>query len=188
MTSPDELARLLSEQRPFLLGLVRREASGLLGYEEADDLVQGITARALGAADGFAWQGEEAFKGWLVTLTRRHVADRHDHWRALKRGSGRVVRLTFGGSDPAGVTPPAASGPGPSTFASRREMLVLATRALAALSERDRQLVRWSSEGLSPAEMAARLDTSPDTARKASARALDRLRKTARLLSQGPPT
>lgn len=185
---PDvDLTRLLAEQRHWLLGVVRREGSGLLGFEEADDLVQGVSARVLAAADDFRWQGEEAFRGWLVTLTRRHVADRHDHWRALKRGAGRVVRLTFSGTDPAAITPPAAGGPGPATFAARRELLAVVTRALAALSDRDRQLVRWNAAGLDATEMAARLEIAPDAARKAAARALERLRKTTRLLWGGQP-
>lgn len=184
MSAPPDLAQLLTERRTFLLGLVRKEGRGLLGFEEADDLVQGVTVRALASSESFTWQGEDAFVGWLVTLTRRHLADRHDHWRALKRGAGRVVRLTrTGGSSQQGARAPAHAGPGPRTFASQREALILASRALAALSDRDRRLVRWSSEGTDLAIQAERLGLSSDATRKASTRALERFRKTFQLLT-----
>ena len=184
MDPPFDLAQRLHEQHSYLLGLVRREGRGLLGFEEADDLVQGVTVRALASAGSFTWRGEGAFKGWLATLARRHVADRNDHWKALKRGAGKVVRLTRSGGDSRqGAIPPAHSGPGPGTFASQREALILASRALAALSDKDRQLVRWSSEGVDLAEQARQLGVSLDAARKAGTRALERFRKTFRLLS-----
>lgn len=184
MDAPLDLAQRLADQRPFLLGLVRKEGRGLLGFEEADDLVQGVTVRALASSGSFTWRGEEAFKGWLVTLARRHVADRNDHWKALKRGAGRIVRLTLGGGDSRpGAMAPAHEGPGPRTFASQREALIMASRALAALSKKDRQLVRWSSEGLDLATQAEQLGLSPDATRKAGVRALERFRKTFRLLN-----
>jgi RNA polymerase sigma factor (sigma-70 family) len=164
---------------------VRREGRGLLGFEEADDLVQGVNVRALASSESFTWRGEIAFKGWLITLAKRHVADRNDHWKALKRGAGRIVRLTRSGAgthDQRGVAP-AFDGPGPRTFASQREALMLASRALAALSEKDRQLVRWSSEGVDSATQAERLGISQEAVRKAGTRALERLRKTFRLLN-----
>ncbi|MCA9319813.1 MAG: hypothetical protein KDB53_03715, partial [Planctomycetes bacterium] len=152
-----ELAQRLVDQRPFIESLIRREASGLLRFEAAEDLVQGVMLRALGSGSAFHDHGEPAFLGWLTTLARRHVADRNDHWKALRRGSGRVMRLTASGTtDPWNELSPGTQT-GPATFASRREQLVLITRALDLLPPRDRDLVRWMSEGLTLAQRSERL-------------------------------
>jgi DNA-directed RNA polymerase specialized sigma24 family protein len=50
---------------------------------------------------------------------------------------------------------------------------------------RDRELVSWASNGLSTAEIAARLGISQEATEKARARALERLRKAFALVSQG---
>lgn len=188
-TPPDApgFAALLAGHDALLLRFMRREAAGLLRYEAAEDLVQGVHARALAEAGRFEFRSVEEFKGWLLTLARRHVADRHDHWSALKRGSGRIVRLTLSGDrtgDAAATPPPADSSPGPSSFAARREQLVLAARALAVLLPRDRQLVQWMSEDVPLAEQAARLGLAYDAAQRAARRALDRFRKAFRLISR----
>jgi DNA-directed RNA polymerase specialized sigma24 family protein len=84
------------------------------------------------------------------------------------------------------VPEPAATATGPTTFASRREQLVLATKALDLLLPRDRDLVKWSGEGLSTEEQARRLDLSAEAAGRARRRALDRFRKAFRLVSGAP--
>jgi DNA-directed RNA polymerase specialized sigma24 family protein len=180
------LAHGLAAHHEALLAFMRRHARGLLRFESAEDLVQGTHARALAEAERFEFRGDQELGAWLLTLARRHVADRHDHWSALKRGSGRVARLTWSGADSTaggGAPPVAAAGPGPSTFASRRELLVLAARALAVLLPRDRQLVQWASEDVPVAEQAERLGIGYDAAQRAGLRALERFRKAYRLVS-----
>ena len=89
------------------------------------------------------------------------------------------MRLTWGGtpsSDPGAAPEPAGTVTGPSTFAMRREQLSLAVRVLEALLPRDRDLVRWSSEGVSLEEMARRLDIGYAAAQRAHLRALSRFR------------
>lgn len=179
------LAALLERHRPRLAAFLARNAAKLLRWESVDDLVQDVHLRALRAAERFEYQGEEAFVAWLLLLARRHCADRFGHWRALKRGSGDVLRLTFGGGESApgaGVLDPAATDTGPMTHAWRREQLVVATRALAMLGERDRQLVEWASRGVPLAEQAGRLELSYDAAEQAGRRAQERFRRTFELL------
>ena len=181
------LESLLEHTRERLLQWMQREARGLLRFETDEDLVQGVHSRAVGEAGAFDFRGDGAFWSWLVTLARRHVADRHDYWSALKRGSGQVLRLTFSGSrsgDPDAAAVPAGIATGPGTFASRREMLVLATRALDLLPERDRQFVRWNSQGVELETQAEELGLSYAAAQRAGLRALERFRKTYKLLAQ----
>lgn len=176
----------LEQQRGWLTGWLAREASGLLRFEDLDDLAQGVFARALGAAEDFRWRDLPSFRAWLVTLARRQVADRHDHWRALKRGAGRVVRLTLSersAEDTAAAVAPPSTGAGPRTFAEGREQLVLVVQALDTLPERDRLLVRWNSQGLGVKEMAKRLELGHDATQRAAHRALERLRKAYRVLA-----
>ena len=174
------LARLLEDHQPQLMSLLRHEARMLLRFESVDDLAQGVHLRALREEGGFEYRSEGEFLAWLRTLARRHLADRHDYWSALKRGSGRVLRLTWGDgsqSDPAAAPMPVISQTGASTFASRRELLVLAAKVLAALPPRDRSLVRWMSEGLSLEEQSQQLGLTYDATQRAAHRALERFRK-----------
>lgn len=187
--TPD-LPALLEAKRPALRKLVVREAGGLLRWQTADDLVQAVHLHVLERADRFEYRGEDAFLSWLFTLARNVLADRRDHWGALKRRSGRVLRYTAGvadTSDPRAVAEPAAQSPGPSTFAARREQILLATRALDLLLPRDRDLVVWSSEGVDPAEQAARLGLTYMAAAQARKRATERFRKAFVLVSGRAP-
>lgn len=186
MTAPS-LDELLVAKRPALRAMVGREAGRLLLYQSADDLVQAVQLRALERRERFEYQGDDAFVGWLFTLARRVLADRRDHWSALKRRSGRLLRYTASASrtsDPRAVGEPSAAIAGPSTFASRREQIVLATRALDLLLPRDRDLVRWSADGTGLDEQAERLGISYAAVTQAKKRALERFRKAYELVSR----
>ena len=177
------LADLLVRYRRQLVRHLERAGGGLLAYESAEDLAQGVHLRALD--DGsFEYRSDEAFVAWLYTVAGRHVADRNDYWKALKRGSGRVLRLTMSGTGSWAGFGPVATATGPSTFASRRELLVIVAKAMSALPERDRRLVRWASEGLSVGEQAERLELTYAAAQRAGLRAQDRLRKAVELVSR----
>jgi len=175
------LAELLVRHRGRLAAWIAREGSGLLKFESCEDLVQGVCEHALRVASRFEFRGEERFVAWLFEVARQRLADRNRYWSAFKRGSARVLRLTWTGlSDTAGGRErvPSSTATGPATVAARREQLALAARALALLSERDRKLVRWLSEGVAIEEQAQRLELSADSTRRASSRALERFRKT----------
>lgn len=182
----DRLDELLVAKRAALRALVAREARGLLRYQTVDDLVQTIQLRALEKRHQFEDRGDDAFIGWLFTIARRVLVDRRAHWSALKRRSGRLLSYTSSVTntgDPRAVAEPPGHGTGPSTFAARREQIVLATKALDLLMERDQKLVRWSSEGVDNAELAERLDLAESAVRQAKKRALERFRKAYRLVA-----
>lgn len=157
---------------------MRRDAGSLLlRFESADDLVQGIMASAVASGDELEWRGDAAFNGWIRTIAARHLSNRRDYWFAMKRNPGAVLRLTQGGSRGEGWPGVADPSTGPRTFAQRREQLTLVTRAMALLLPRDREIIQWSGEGASVADIAQRLGISEDAAERARSRALDRLRK-----------
>ncbi len=185
MNAPPGLAELLVRQRAALLRFVANAGAGLLRFESAEDLVQGVHQRALQSEDQFEYQGDQEFSSWMAKLARAHIADRHEHWSALKRGRGRLLRLTWSGSDtrdPNAVHTPAGSVTGPLSRAAKREQLQLAVKVLGALPPRDQQLVRWMSHGVPLQEQASRLDISHEAAQRAGHRALERYRKAFQLL------
>ena len=172
MNAPS-LADLLVAHREDLVAYVGRHAGRLLRYEVVDDLVQGIHVRAIEHGADFDYRGREPFLAWLHVVARSHLADRHSYWTALRRRPSRLVRL----GTATGAAEPAATSTGPSTFASRREQIEIAVRALALLLPRDRDLVRWTSDSVSPDDQAERLGVSRDAADRARGRALVRFRK-----------
>ena len=180
-----DLESLLVQHDTTLLVFLGHEASGLLRFESLEDLAQGVHLRALGRRDSFHFLGEQPFLAWLRAIARHHIADRHEHWSAIKRHSGKVVRYTLSGShtdDSWGALLPADSRSGPGTFASRRELLILVSRALGLLPPRDRDLVRWMSEGVAIEAQASQLNISYAAAQRAGLRAVERLRKTFELV------
>jgi len=186
MTSPEELQERVVDQQTLLHALVRSEAGSLLRFETVDDLVQGVHVRVMERGQTFQDRGEAPFKAWLRQVARSYLADRRIHWSALKRRSGDVLRYTSGvrdTHDPRVVSEPAGQSAGPSTFASRREQITLAIRALGLLLPRDRELVEWSSEGLGLTEIAERMNVSYEAAGKARQRAVERFRQTFELVS-----
>ncbi len=181
MTEPATLTELLARYDDELIRFVRRAGSGLLRYESEEDLRQGVHQRAIEAAAAFECRGDAEFLAWLRALARAHVVDRHHYWTALKRQRGPLLRLTWNGGADRGSTAagvPAADGGGPFTRASMREQMTLAVKVLGALPPRDRQLVRWASQGVALAEQADRLGVSYDAAQRAGRRAIERYRKT----------
>lgn len=152
---------LLDRHRAELIRYIERSATSLLRFEAAEDLAQGISIRALSAADTFEYRNDEAFFGWLVALAKQHFAKRRTYWTALRRGGGIALRLSAGDSrsSTASGIDPVISQTGPSTVASRREQLSLAMRALEVLYPRDREIVQWLSEDVSVEEIASRLGT-----------------------------
>ncbi len=175
------LPDLVARHRDRVAVIVRHEAKGLLRFETEEDLVQGILLRALERGREFRWQGEAPFFAWLRRTAESFLADRREHWGALKRRAGRILRLTGGvpsSTTGSGAAEPAATSTGPSTMASRRESLRLVALTMDALPPRDRDLIRGCAEGLTVDEVAARLGISYEAAGKARQRALDRFRRT----------
>lgn len=182
------LTELLVEHRAELAAFVARSAGRILRYESADDLVQGVHLRAIERASSFRYRGPGEFIGWLETVARSHLADRHQYWHALRRRPARLVRLgtAQGASHGAagGRDEPQATSTGPSTFTSRREQVAIALRALALLLPRDRDFVRWTCEDVPTVEQATRLGISLDAAARARQRAIERFRKAFELASR----
>ncbi|MFN0057582.1 MAG: RNA polymerase sigma factor [Planctomycetota bacterium] len=175
MRHRDELGRLVRSEAPALV----------LRYESPDDLLQGVLCEAVRGAAGFTERNELATHGWFATLARRYLIDRLHYWTRLKRGSARVLRLAWSNdsASTSGRLDVADSRTGASTIAQRRELLVTATRALAMLLPRDRELVGGYVHDASIDAEAARLGMSYDACERARLRAIERLRRAYGLLT-----
>jgi DNA-directed RNA polymerase specialized sigma24 family protein len=177
-----ELSGLLVQFHGEMLDFVRRHAGRLLRYESEDDLMQEVHVRALQQGERYRHHGREPFLAWIHTVARSVLADRHAHWAALRRRPAGLLRLTIGGTESGGIDP-ALSATGPSTFAARREMLAFAVKALSLLPKADRDLVQWRSEDVPLGEQASKLGLSYAALDSASRRAIERYRKSFRLLT-----
>lgn len=182
----------LADQHETLVAFVRKRAGKLLlRMETADDLAQGVCAHLLSRGETPETREEAALRAWLFTASERWLSDRRDHWSALKRRGGEVLRFTFqdgptsDSADVRAVRELAASVTGPSTFAVRREQLALAALALDMLLARDRALVEGMCEGIGLSEQARRLDLTYDAVERARLRALERFRRCFQIVLSG---
>jgi RNA polymerase sigma factor (sigma-70 family) len=169
---PPALTELVERHRPLVVRWLARHAGGLVRFEDPEDLAQWVATCALEGAARYEHRGEREFVGWILVLARQVVADRNAYWHALKRDAGAVVRLTAGGG-----AEPKVRATGPSTSASRREMLERAVRALDVLGARDAELVRMHVNDVPIPETAERFGVSYEAAQRARLRAIERLRK-----------
>lgn len=183
MADAPPLTDLLERHRDQLVRFLAREAGGLMRYEDAEDLAQGVHMHALRVEERFEYQGEPQFIGWLYAVARRYIADRNAYWKALKRNAGTMLRLTFGASSEpgSGAFAPPARLTGPQTFAQRREMVDVAAEAIAALPERDQRIVELANRGMDIDQLADALEVSAAAAQRARHRAVERFEKLFRL-------
>jgi len=176
----NDLERVLTDKRASLLRYLESHAAGLLRFESSQDLYGGLVLELLSKAPPFESRSSAEDSAWLHESARYYMANRRRYWSALKRDTGRLMRTGMGGATETGskeLADFAASQTGPSTFAFRREQLVILTQALSILPERDRKLVELAAAGASNEEISEQIETSVSAAAKAKARALERLRK-----------
>jgi DNA-directed RNA polymerase specialized sigma24 family protein len=184
MSAPDgerTVKVLVVAHRVELARFLERQAGDLLRFEATEDLLHGLIASLLDRGAAFASRSPEEDRAWLYGVARHFLNMRRRYWSAIKRDSGRLLRTGLKSWSESGLSRDAAnaieaiaaSQTGVSTFAGRREQLVL-----ALLLPRDRELVEWAAEGLSNEAIAERTGTTVAAAAKAKSRAIERLRKT----------
>jgi RNA polymerase sigma-70 factor (ECF subfamily) len=135
---------------------------------ERDDVVQETVLKACTAVENFVWSGEEPFFRWLA-LIAEHVI-----WKASQK---RRVKLA--------LEPVADLRTTPATRVARSERserleraLEGLERALEGLTDDHRDVILLTRiKGLPIAEVAVRMDRSPNAVKKLLARALDELRR-----------
>jgi RNA polymerase sigma-70 factor (ECF subfamily) len=139
-----------------------------------DDVLQQAYTDAFRAITSLEPRGEGAFAGWLTTLAKRNLVDAIRGLEADKRGGNRqrVVQPNSDESFVALYEFVAASMTSPSGQAARSEARVHLEKAIEALPEDYKQIVKlYDLQGRPMEEVAKALDRSPGAAYMLRARA-----------------
>jgi RNA polymerase sigma-70 factor (ECF subfamily) len=159
---------LLARHLPGLRAYVRlRAGPKVRAQESCSDLVQSVCRDVLGNLNGFRYEGEAAFRGFLCKAALRKIADRAEHWGAQRRDVAREVRIDRGdhSADEALLELYRRSGT-PSEAASARETLDRIEAAFDALPDDKREAVVLERIlGLPREEVARQMGRTPDAVR-----------------------
>ena len=172
--SVEDLGEALEACRVYLSVLAsRRLDPGLQGKGGASDLVQETFLEAQRDFRQFGGTSQAELVTWLSRLLLNNLANFARRYRGTgKRSVSREVALDEAQGDPR----VAASGPSPSQQVAAGEQADRVQRAMAALPEEYRRVLRLRyEEGLPFDEVAARMGRSPNAVRKLWARAVERL-------------
>lgn len=168
MARSSVLARRLESLAAFVR---RRTGRAVRSKEGVSDLVQSTFREYLRGGGPASDLDAEAERMWLRHLAECKIKNRARHWRAQRRDAGREV-----GEAAEGAPPAVSAEPDPGSQAALAELVETLERAYAALPEEHRSAIRLARvEGLTHAEIAARLGKSEEASRKLLSRALARL-------------
>lgn len=169
----DQAARneLLERLQARVLATVRgRIGTRLRSKVESQDIVQSVFLDVLEREAPPPLENEAALVGWLAKCVENKMRDLARYFGSQKRDHRREVPFPSSDAD----LPPRESTP--SIRFQQGEAQVRVERAMAKLTDAERQVVRWKDYmGLTFNEIAHRLGTSREGARWAYSRAVGRL-------------
>lgn len=170
--SDDATARLLTKYRRYLEVIGDQELHpGVRRKLGTSAIVQEAVLQAHQSIASFAGDSEPEFRQWLRRILMNEVVDAARHFGALKRELRREEDL-----DSRVVRPDALATPRSAALAGEEARLL--DEAMARLPDEYAQVIRLRNwENLSLAETGARMNRSPEAARKLWARAIERLRR-----------
>jgi RNA polymerase sigma-70 factor (ECF subfamily) len=168
------LGSLFADARGYLLRVAGGELSPALRAKgSGSDLVQESFLEAQRLLDRFTGSNAGEFRAWLRSVLLNKLSDFHRRYqRSHKRQAGRELA-----ADQAAVATVATPATTPSGAAHRAEEAAAVAQAMAQLPSDYQLVIRLRTwEGLSFAEVGARLDRTEAAARMLWGRAVDRLR------------
>jgi RNA polymerase sigma-70 factor (ECF subfamily) len=173
------LERLLEGYRPGLHAFVEARLDPRLRARlDPSDVVQEALLEVVRRMDDFLRRRPMPFHLWVRKTTYERLLNLHrDHLQRARRSVDREVALPDRSSLLL-AQPLLAGGPSPSQDLAAREVADRVARAVAQLSEADREiLLMRHAEELPYEEIAGLLEIEPAAARKRYGRALLRLQK-----------
>ena len=174
----DALAQLFERSEPRLRRLLALKAGpGVLRNTELDDLVQEAFLEATRLFASYVYQGPDSFFRWLAQVALNRMQNLRRVASAKKR-QANVVPIQPDSTSAGGTSEPPVLGPGPRTITAGAEAAERIDRAMAQLSDDDRQVIALSRvHGLSLQEVADRMQRSRNAAALLLSRALRRLKQ-----------
>jgi RNA polymerase sigma-70 factor, ECF subfamily len=166
---------LFAKYRPRLAVLIRYKLSEALRERvEVDDILQEVFLEASSDISGFTYRSPGSFMSWLSRIADHIIVDEARAQARQKRRAGEVVSFRSE-SNPGGPEP--VDPETPSRILAQNESAERLLARLDALPQDYRDAILMAKvEGLSSAEMAARLGRSREAAAVLLCRALQRLR------------
>jgi RNA polymerase sigma-70 factor (ECF subfamily) len=181
---PGAIEGLMVRFLPGLRGYLGNRAGGLRHNESVSDIAQSVCREVLAhLRDGrLRFRGQAEFKQWFYRAAALKLSERRRFWRSAGRDAVEDAGPAAPGASDIAWDP--AADATPSEDAMLREEAERFRRAFEELDGPEREVVElFHVEGLSHAEIAARLAISATNSRVRLARALARL---ARLGAQTP--
>jgi RNA polymerase sigma-70 factor (ECF subfamily) len=183
--SAEALGELLEDCRAYLQAVAAEVLPAELRPKVSEsDLVQETFLEARRDFHGFQGATEAELLGWLRVILLHNLANQRRRFQGTgKRLASREVPLDADESGPH-VQQLVDDGPSPSSAARANERDEALERALAQLSDDQREaIVRHTRDKQTFAQIGAALGRSPEAARKLWTRALERLQH---ILETGP--
>ena len=176
---PDALEKLLGHHRPGLRAFIEvRLDRQLAARVDPSDVVQEALLTAAQRMDDYLRRRPMPFRLWLRKTAYERLVDLRKHHRERARRSVRREEAWPERSSLLLARPFLKGGPSPSQHLEARERAERVSRAVAELTDADREiLLLRHAEDLSYEEIACLLDVEPAAARKRFGRALIRLQK-----------
>ncbi len=173
----DAQGRLLSRFEPVLRKAVQSSLGRDRFLADGEDLLQEIRMAVLRALPGFRGRDRASFIAWVRQVSTTKTID----WERRRRSGRRAPRPGIGSLSGTNAPEPAARGDAPSRMILLREEKERIGRAIEAVPEQYREVLRLIvTESPEPGELAARLGRGPEATRKFVSRALAALRKALR--------
>lgn len=173
---PKDVERLLAEHATELHAFVRlRSGEMLRSMESTADLVQSVCREILQHRERFQHPDRDGFRQWLYTMASRKIANRVEHYRALKRDARRNVPLEDD-EQMGEVLACYRSFCTPTGALRTREEVSRIERAFEELPEHYREVITLSRIAkLPPAQVAERMQRTEASTRMLLFRALAKL-------------
>lgn len=150
--------------------------------DDSQDILHSAMRGALKSLPDFTPEGDDAWLRWMGTIITHKIASKARHWRAQKRGEGRIA---VGGTAGMGLVGGAdAGGPAPSDGLIAKEEQNRLYDALDMLPDARRELiVKYHITKLSLEELAKELECSQEAVRQRILRAEQALESALRKLA-----
>ncbi|MEZ5962980.1 MAG: sigma-70 family RNA polymerase sigma factor [Planctomycetota bacterium] len=170
---------LFGRNLPRLMAYIRLQMSQAVGARESvSDIAQSVCREVLQDMDGFEFQGDEAFRKWLMMQATRKLIDKQRFYRRARRDIARERAPEGDASDSEAnsIVDGCADLVSPSRLLGAREQLGRIQTAIGDLPDKQRDAVMMAKVmGMTTDEVAQELGTTAGAVRSLIARGLAKL-------------